>query len=198
MNRLSNKFKGRSIKDIMRMDIDEFSHLSKTELRQAVSRLADAANKRLKRMKKTDLVSPAQIEAIDSGGKFSTRGKSEIELQIEFRRVSSFLSDKTSTAKGAREYMEETRHAIKDVFGIDINKSDFTELIRGFSQILNESPDFQSRALRYKSLKNFNIGLADNQMTTQELSDDVVSILNRYYQPGGSQYEGVANYFGFN
>lgn len=195
---MSNKFKGKFIKDIMSMSIDEFSHLSKTELRQAVSRLADTANKRLKRMANTELVSPAQIEAIDSGGKFSTRGKSEIELQIEFRRVSNFLSDKTSTSKGAREYMEETRQAIKDVFGIDINKSDFAELIRGYSQILNESPDFQSRALRYKSLKNFNIGLADNQMTTTELSDDVVSILNRYYQPGGSQYEGTAGYFGFN
>lgn len=193
-----NKFKGRSVQDIIRMDADEFAHLSKTELRQAVSRLADAANKRMKRISKSDLVSPAYLEAIDNGGRFSTRGKSEIELQIEFRRVSNFLQDKTSTSKGAKEYMEETRQAIKDVFGISINKSDFAELIRGYSQILNESPDFQSRALRYKSLKNFTIGLENNQMTTKELSDDVVSILNRYYQPGGSQYEGVASYFGFN
>ena len=182
----------------MDIGIDEFSHLSKTELRQAVSRLADAANKRIRRMSQSEFVSPAYLEVMDNEGKFSTRGKSEIELQIEFRRVSNFLQDKTSTSKGAKEYMEETRQAMKDVFGIDINKSDFAELIRGYSHILNESPDFQSRALRYKSLKNFNIGLANNQMTTQELSDDVVSILNRYYQPGGSQYEGTANYFGFN
>lgn len=195
---MSNKFKGRSIKDIMQMDIDEFSHLSKTELRQAVSRLADAANKRLKRMSKSDVVSPAYMEAMDSGNKFSTKGKSEIELQIEFRRVSNFLQDKTSTIKGAKEYMEETRKNLKDSFGIEINKSDFAELIKEYGRIINESPDFQSRALRYKSLKNFNIGLANNQMTTTELSDDVVSILNRYYQPGGSQYEGTANYFGFN
>lgn len=195
---MSNKFKGKSIKDIIDMSIDDFSHLTKTELRQAVSRLADAANKRLKRMEKTELVSPARIEAMDSGGKFSTRGKSEIELKIEFRRVANFLSDKTSTSKGAKEYMEETRQAIKDVFGIDINKSDFGDLMRGYNQIINESPDFQSRALRYKSLKNYNIGLDNNQMTTTELSDDVVSILNRYYQPGGSQYEGTAGYFGFN
>ena len=63
------------------MDIDEFAHLSKTELRQAVSKLASAANKRLKRMSQSELVSPAYIEAIDSGGKFSTRGKSELELK---------------------------------------------------------------------------------------------------------------------
>ena len=182
----------------MQIDIDEFSNLSKTELRQAVSRLADAANKRLKRMSKSDVVSPAYMEAMDSGNKFSTRGKSEIELQIEFRRVSNFLQDKTSTIKGAKEYIEETRQNLKDAFGIEINKSDFAELIKEYGRIINESPDFQSRALRYKSLKNFNIGLANNQMTTTELSDDVVSILNRYYQPGGSQYEGTANYLGFN
>lgn len=195
---MSNLFKGRSIQDIMHMDIDEFSHLTKSELRQAVSRLADAANKRLKRLSKSDVVSPAYMEVLDNGNKFSTRGKSEIELQIEFRRVSNFLQDKTSTIKGSRAYMEETRKNLKDAFGIEINKSDFAELIKEYGRIINESPDYQSRALRYKSLKNFNIGLANNQMTTTELSDDVVSILNRYYQPGGSQYEGTANYFGFN
>ena len=195
---MSNRFKGQSIKDIMDISIDEFSHLSKTELRQAVSRLADAANKRLKRLEKSDVASPAYREATEGGNKFSTRGKSEIELQIEFRRVSNFLQDKTSTIKGSRAYMEEARQNLKDTFGIDINKSDFAELISDYKRIIDESPDFQSRALRYKNLKNFTIRLEDGQLTTMELSDDVVSILNRYYQPGGSQYEGTANYFGFN
>ena len=195
---MANRFKGQSIKEIMDIGIDEFSHLSKTELRQAVSRLADAANKRLKRLGKSDLPSPAYMEATEAGSKFSTRGKSEIELQIEFRRVSNFLQDKTSTIKGARAYMEEARQNLKDTFGIDINKSDFAELISDYKRIIDESPDFQSRALRYKNLKNFTIRLEDGQLTTTELSDDVVSILNRYYQPGGSQYEGTANYFGFN
>lgn len=195
---MSNRFKGKSIKDIMDISIDEFSHLSKTELRQAVSRLADAANKRLKRLEKSDVVSPAYMEAKEADSKFSTRGKSEIELQIEFRRVSNFLQDKTSTIKGSRAYMEEARQNLKDTFGIDINKSDFAELITDYKRIIDESPDFQSRALRYKNLKNFTIRLEDGQLTTMELSDDVVSILNRYYQPGGSQYEGTASYFGFN
>lgn len=195
---MNNRFKGKSIKDIMDISIDEFSHLSKTELRQAVSRLADAANKRLKRLEKSGVVSPAYMEAKEADSKFSTRGKSEIELQIEFRRVSNFLQDKTSTIKGSRAYMEEARQNLKDTFGIDINKSDFAELISDYKRIIDESPDFQSRALRYKNLKNFTIRLDDGQLTTTELSDDVVSILNRYYQPGGSQYEGTANYFGFN
>ena len=195
---MANRFKGQSIKEIMDIGIDEFSHLSKTELRQAVSRLADAANKRLKRLEKSDIVSPAYMEATEAGSKFSTRGKSEIELQIEFRRVTNFLQDKTSTIKGSRAYMEEARQNLKNTFGIDINKSDFTELISDYKRIIDESPDFQSRVLRYKNLKNFTIKLDDGQLTTTELSDNVVSILNRYYQPGGSQYEGTANYFGFN
>ena len=124
---MANRFKGKSIKDIMDISIDEFSHLSKTELRQVVSRLADAANKRLKRLSKSDVVSPAYMDALENGSKFSTRGKSEIELQIEFRRVSNFLQDKTSTIKGSCEYMEETRQKLKDAFGIEINKSEAIE-----------------------------------------------------------------------
>lgn len=179
------------------MSYDEFSMLSKSELRQAVSRLSSAANKRLSRLNKADVVSPAAMEVDESGGKFSTRGKSELELQIEFRRVSNFLIQDTSTIKGARLLEEQTRQDMKAVYGIDISKQDYAELLRGFSKIINESPDYQSRALRYKYLKNYNIDLANNQMSTTDISNAITSILNRYYSVGGAQYDGVADYFGF-
>ena len=194
---MSKRFKGYSINDIIRMEYDEFSSLSKSELRQAVSRLASAANKRVVRLNEVMAVSPAAMEAAESGGKFSTRGKSELELQIEFRRVSNFLTQNTSTVKGARLLEEQTRQDLKAVYGIDISKQDYADLLQGFSQIVNESPDYQSRALRYKYLKNFNIDLANNQMSTTDISNAVTSILNRYYSVGGAQYDGVAEYFGF-
>ena len=192
-----NRFKGYSINDIIGMSFDEFASLNKSELRQAVSRLASTANKRLQRLSKNDLISPAQIEAKESGGKFSTRGKSELELQVEYRRVSNFLTQRTSTVTGARQLEEQTRQDIKAVYGIDISKKDYDELLRGFSQILNESPEYQSRALRYKYLKNFNIDLADNKMTTTDISNAITSTLTRYYSAGGTQYDGTASYFGF-
>ena len=181
----------------MSMPFDKFTALNISELRQAVSRLASTANKRLQRLSKNDLISPAQIEAKESGGKFSTRGKSELELQVEFRRVSNFLAQRTSTVTGARLLEEQTRQDIKALYGIDITKKDYYELLRGYSQILNESPEYQSRALRYKYLKNFNIDLANNQMTTTDISNAITSVLTRYYSAGGTQYDGTANYFGF-
>lgn len=187
----------KSIREIMDIGLDEFLSMPVRDLRKAVSQLSSAANKRLKRLQKSDLLSPAMIEAQETGGKFGTKGKSEIELQIEFRRVSNFLQSQSSTVTGARQLLEETRSALSDTFGIGIDKADFNELIQGYKQIMEESPDFQSRALRYKYLREFNLKLSDNTMTTVELSEDIVSILNRYYQPGGAQYDGTAKYFEF-
>ena len=179
------------------MDIDEFSSLSKSQLREAVSRLASAANKRLKRLEETNLTSPATLEVKDSGGKFGTRGKSEIELQVEYRRVSNFLRNKTSTVTGARKLENETRQELETKYGIILKQEDYNELLQGFKEIANESPDYISRALRYKYLKEYDITLADNKMTTTDISDIIASELNRYYSVGGSQYDGVAKYFGF-
>ena len=197
MNPLSKRFSGYSINDIMEMGIEEFSNLTKPQLREAVSRLASAANKRLKRVSKDDIVSPAQMEAIDSGGKFSTRGKNEIELQVEFRRVSNFLRDKTSTVTGARQLEEEVREELKKRYGIGIDKNNFRDMLKTFKTLYEESPSTQARKLRYGKLKDFDIEIDNSSIDLQTLSDMVASVLNRYYVAGGSQYEGVAKYFGF-
>ena len=194
---MSKRFSGYSISDIMNMDIEEFSNLTKPQLREAVSRLASAANKRLNRVSKDDIVSPAQIEAIESGGKFSTRGKSEIELQVEFRRVSNFLRDKTSTVTGARKLEEEVRAELQRRYGIGIDKSNFRDMLKTFKTLYDESPSTQARKLRYGKLKDFDIEIDNSSIDLQTLSDMVASVLNRYYVAGGSQYEGVAKYFGF-
>lgn len=194
---MSKRFGGYSINDIMDMGIEEFSNLTKPQLREAVSRLASAANKRLKRVSKDDIVSPAQIEAIESGGKFSTKGKSEIELQVEFRRVSNFLRDKTSTVTGARQLEEDVRAELKKRYGIGIDKSNFRDMLKTFKSLYDESPSTQARKLRYGKLKDFDIEIDNSSIDLQTLSDMVASVLNRYYVAGGSQYEGVSRYFGF-
>lgn len=194
---MSKRFRGYSIGDIMDMGIEEFSNLSKSQLREAVSRLASAANKRLKRVSKDDIVSPAQIEASESGGKFSTKGKSEIELQVEFRRVSNFLRDKTSTVTGARQLEDEVRTELRKRYRIGIDKSNFRDMLKTFKTLYDESPSTQARKLRYGKLKDFDIEIDNSSIDLQTLSDMVASVLNRYYVAGGSQYEGVAKYFGF-
>lgn len=192
-----NRFKGYSINDIINISFDEFASLNKSELRQAVSRLASTANKRLQRLSKNDLVSPAQIEANESGGKFSTKGKSELELQVEYRRVSNFLTQRTSTVTGARQMEEETRQVLAKQYGIELSKDDYRQMLTGYNQIMNESPEYVSRKLRYKYLRDMDMTLADNHMTTTDISDAITSMLTRYYSAGGTQYDGTSNYFGF-
>lgn len=191
------RFKGYSIDNIINMSFDEFASLNKSELRQAVSRLASTANKRLQRLSKNELVSPAEIEARESGGKFSTRGKSELELQVEFRRVSNFLTQPSSTVTGARQMEEETRQVLANQYGIELSKEDYRNLLTGYNKIMNEAPDYVSRKLRYKYLRDMNMELADNHMTTTDISNAITSMLTRYYSAGGTQYDGTANYFGF-
>lgn len=190
-----NRFSGKSISDIMSMGIDEFLSLSEKELRQATQRLASAANKRIKRLESSKVVSPALIEVNESGGKFSTKNKDELSLQVEFRRITNFLQSQSSTVTGSKNLEKEARRTLQSVYGININLNDFRELINNYKKMMEESPDYQSRRLRYKILKEFNVDLADNQMTTKEISDSVVSVLTRYYQPGGAQYDGFSEYF---
>lgn len=190
-----NRFSGKSISDIMNMGIDEFLSLSEKELRQATQRLASAANKRVKRLESSKVVSPALIEVNDSGGKFSTKNKDELSLQVEFRRITNFLQSKSSTVTGSKLLEKEARNTLQNAYGINININDFRELINNYKKMMEESPDYQSRRLRYKILKEFTVDLANNQMTTKEISDSVVSVLTRYYQPGGAQYDGFSEYF---
>lgn len=90
--------KGKSVQDLLKMGYDEFINLTESELRQVTGRMADAANKRLKRMGKTK--TPATIQAARSGGKFSTKGKDMSQLRAEYARVRAFLENPTSTKKG--------------------------------------------------------------------------------------------------
>lgn len=103
--------KGKSVQDLLKMGYDEFIHLTESELRQVTGRMADAANKRLKRMGKTK--TPATMQAERSGGKFSTKGKDMDQLRSEYARVRAFLENPTSTKKG----YEKTKKDVEDEAG---------------------------------------------------------------------------------
>ena len=197
MSRRKNRFAGKSISDIMEISIDEFLNLSETELRQATQRLASAANKRLKRLSASNVVSPAQMEAEESGGKFSTAHKNLLQLQVEFRRVSNFLQSQSSTVTGAKQLEAEARKALNDIYGIGIDAKEFNSVVQNFRTLLNSSPEIQAKALKYNIIKDVKVELDNNKLTTDEIAEKVKNTLTRYYQPGGAQYDGFADYFGF-
>jgi len=115
---------GKSIRDIMRMSIDDFQRYSPTEQRELVSRLASAANKRIRALEKRGSNTPALINIKMSGGKISVRGKEGETLISEFFRARSFLKSPTSTVKGWNKVLKGVEKAFNEMKGIYLPGTD--------------------------------------------------------------------------
>lgn len=104
--------KGLSIDQILAMDARAITslNLSRTEMATLTSRLASAANKRLKRLEEAGVAtqSPAyrmaQAATKNTAGRFSVKGKNVSELKNTFKQLKQFLNPKlkTNEVKGAR------------------------------------------------------------------------------------------------
>lgn len=111
-NRLS-EVRGYTLTKIMSM--------SRKDLAKATSTLAQASNKRLDRLKKKGITTPASEYIKKHGGRFSTKGKDIIELREEFQRTKGFLESETSTLKGYRAWENKIATTLKNNTGIDYN-----------------------------------------------------------------------------
>lgn len=106
--------KGLSIQQIMNIDLDTFNSLKESDLRHITSRLVSAGNKRIRRLEKLDINSPA-YQSLGDNKRFSTKLDANTSvtqrvnrLRQEFARVRSFLTLKTSTARGYQTFKKET------------------------------------------------------------------------------------------
>lgn len=106
--------KGLSIQQIMNIDLDTFNSLKESDLRHITSRLVSAGNKRIRRLEKLDINSPA-YQSLGNNKRFSTKLDPNTSvtqrvnrLRQEFARVRSFLTLKTSTARGYQTFKKDT------------------------------------------------------------------------------------------
>lgn len=90
---------GMSVQDVLDMPISKFQNYTPTEQREIVSRLASAANKRLRTLEKGNINNSATMKLHESGGKISVRGKAGSELTKELIRAREFLTNKFSSKK---------------------------------------------------------------------------------------------------
>lgn len=81
-----------------------FEKMKREELAKQLQPTIDAANKRLKRLEGLKTLSPALNSVMESGGKFSIRGKSRNEVLKEASRAIAFINMKTSTVSGAKQF----------------------------------------------------------------------------------------------
>lgn len=85
-------------------ELKKLTNLSRAEVYKQVKPTIDAANKRLKRLQGLENLSPALNSAMQSGGKFSIKGKTRNEVLKEASRALSFINMKTSTVSGAKQF----------------------------------------------------------------------------------------------
>ena len=83
---------------------DNFTSMKREDLIVQMQPTIDAANKRLKRLQGMETLSPALNSVMQSGGKFSIKGKTRNEILKESSRAISFINMKTSTVSGAKQF----------------------------------------------------------------------------------------------
>lgn len=154
---------GKSVNDLLNMESREFSIVSQDRqaLSRVVSRLASAANKRLKRMQVQNESSPALIRAMESGGKFSVKGKSLSELKKEYMRVKGFLQDKTSDLKQWKKLKKKLKESLNKS-GITIDENKVGKVIHIYEEVRKKNPEVSAREFKYKIFE-----------TVQTMSDDI-------------------------
>ena len=116
--------KGLTINDILDIDLDTFNRLNESELRKLTSRLVSAGNKRIRRLKKHNINSPA-MQQLGKETTFSTKlpkttSKQQRvnKLRSEFARARSFLTSETSTIGGYKSFVKRTKKRIAQELGI--------------------------------------------------------------------------------
>lgn len=98
----------------MDMDWNDLNKLSPQEMKKVTSRLASAANKRIRRLEKTPRGTESFAYQVveERGRKFSVKGKNRNQLRNEFKNVRAFLKYKTSTIKGWNQYREKMEQRV--------------------------------------------------------------------------------------
>ena len=165
--------------------------------RAEASRLASLANKRVARLEAANMQeSPAYRGYLESGGgKFSVRGKTHNEVQIELSRIRKFIKAKTSTLTGIKEHVKE----IADITGIKYTSvkelhaktAKFFELASKVEQYLRDVEDMASAVGYQKIWESINvyvqdksINLAETSNSVEEMVDAITKVIMKQYEIG--------------
>lgn len=154
--RSDDRWKGKSIKDLENLGAKTIEKLSRAELGQVVTRLASAANKRVRRMKAAGLESPAVRSLERSGGSISVKGKTKEQLVKEFARARGFLQSETATQRGYKKMLRKTRKKLEDAGvkipgGITLKQmhNQFDRFFRAYERLREMYPNIDEMNQKY-------------------------------------------------
>ena len=195
-NRVSS---GLTVQDIMSMDMKKFESYSLKEQKEITSRLASAANKRLKTFERKEIVNPAVLKMQMEGGKISVKNKNPDELKEEYFRAKTFLKSKFSTQKGYKQYMEKLNDSLNiDQKGIykGMNASLLYSTAFAYYDALQDiSPSIQNVKDKYKIANKIAEFMQDGK-DEKEIFKDVFSWLSKEYEQMQEQFNETSVSFG--
>lgn len=185
---------GKSVKDILSMDVSEFNKLGLKDLQKITGRLVSAGNKRLRRAEEKGITSPAFAYIESSGGYFSTKGKTLNQLRAEFVRAKNFLESETGTIKGAEKFIDESISALEKE-GVSINRGDFNEVMRLYESLKRSNPKVAERGLKYAVLQELSEKV-ETKLNAEDVLTAMQNSLDQIYEREQENLdEGVSGFF---
>lgn len=154
------------------------------EYRREASRLASMANKRVKRLEANDLRdAPAYKGYIESGGKFSVKGKTYNQLQVEVARMRTFINANTSTIKGVNKYLKDiadnTKIKYKNLADLRAKSSKFFELSAKVQQYLRDLDNMASSIGYQKIWEAINVYVSNGNVDLAGAELDIDQVVDR-------------------
>lgn len=176
---------GKSISDILNMDIRDFNKLGLSDLRKVVGRLVSAVNKRVRRFMKSGISTPATRSLEKSGGMLSTKDKDLNQLRTEFARGRNFLEMETSSRKGYEEVQKKTIQTLQER-GIDLTTDELDDVLEVYGRLKDIDPSVSVTMDSSQMIGE--IAKLDN---TQDVQTRIMQAKERYnelYEENQQQY----------
>jgi len=117
-----------NLNQMMNLSQREIERMSRRELAKVISGMRSVARKRIERLEKAETYSPAYTNIIASGGIPTVKGMDVVALRNEYKRYKHFLSLKTSTVKGAKQYEKVNRLNFEKITGKKWGEADIKPL----------------------------------------------------------------------
>lgn len=143
-------------------------------LKKEVSRMASMANKRLTRLENNELTHLPSYKSWEEHGsiRFSVKGKTHQQLQSEYWRLKNFLDAKTSTVRGANQFLKEmaqnTGIKYNGLADLKSKSQKFFDLASKIKQYYKNAEQ-SARALDYQKIW---------QQINQQIKQGIISIDN--------------------
>lgn len=186
--------KGKTIKDLIDLDIDTINRMTRSDLSKVVSRLVSASNKRIRRAKASgvDELSPAYIK---DRKMFSVKGKNVGQLKNEYKKIKNFLTletssqRKTSTSKGFRQVQKKVETRIGK-FKSDNQEKKFWKAYRKLEEKSGGGTALKhlygSTEVQQALYKNINEN--DGRRSVDSIIESMDDKLNELYENKTNQY----------